>query len=165
MIESRQYGGAASYVVVLHGRPGGAGEVEARARELGRRGHAVLEPIQTRRSVDGQVDELKSQIEGLCAPPIVDFDGAIHAAVWPEASELRETGSLVDAVSVIQCPVLAIHGDYDPRPSEGVRSPLQRVLPSAQFFELERCGHKPWQERYAKDEFYRLVENAIGRID
>jgi pimeloyl-ACP methyl ester carboxylesterase len=94
--------------------------------------------------------------------PTVDFDAAIHAAVWPEADEMRESGALIDAVSAIQCPVLAIHGDYDPRPSDGVRRPLQALLPAAQFVELERCGHKPWQERHAKNEFYRLLENAIS---
>lgn len=93
--------------------------------------------------------------------PIVYFDVAIHSAVWPEADEMRRSGTLIKAVSAITCPVLAIHGDYDPRPSDGVRGPLQAVLPSAQFVELERCGHKPWQESHAKNEFYRLVERAI----
>ena len=32
--------------------PGGAGEVEPLARELGHRGYAVLEPFQTGRTVD-----------------------------------------------------------------------------------------------------------------
>lgn len=65
----RQYGQTPSKVAVLHGGPGGAGEVEPFARELGRRGHAVLEPFQTAQSVDGQVDELRSQIEQHCTSP------------------------------------------------------------------------------------------------
>lgn len=93
--------------------------------------------------------------------PNVVFDEVIHKAVWPEADGMRKNGSLLEAISAIRCPVLAIHGDYDPRPSEGVRVPLQTVLPSAEFVEIKRCGHKPWQEIYAKDEFYRLVERAI----
>lgn len=66
----RQYGEEPSQVAVLHGGPGGAGEIEPFASELGRRGHAVLEPFQTRQSVDGQVDELRSQIEQHCALPV-----------------------------------------------------------------------------------------------
>lgn len=54
--DNRQYGDTPSRVVVLHGGPGGAGEVEPLARELYRRGHAVLEPFQTRRTVGSQVD-------------------------------------------------------------------------------------------------------------
>ena len=52
----RQYGDTPSRVVVLHGGPGGAGEVEPLARELCRRGHAVLEPFQTRHTVADQVE-------------------------------------------------------------------------------------------------------------
>ena len=95
-------------------------------------------------------------------PPKVVFDEAIHSAVWPEAEEMRKNGSLLEAISTIRCPVLAIHGDYDPRPSAGVRLPLQAALPSAAFVEIRRCGHKPWQEIFAKDEFYRLIQKAIA---
>ncbi len=42
-----------------------------------------------------------------------------------------------------RCPALAIHGDYDPRPSAGVRGPLQAARPSAEFVEIERCGSEP----------------------
>ncbi len=253
----RQYGETTSRVVMLHGGPGGAGEVEPVAQELGKRGHAVLEPFQTGRSVNAQIEELKSQIEALCSPPVivigwswgawlgclfaarhnaliqklilvgsgpfeerfassirttknsrltdeqkaelskitlstqegsasevarfielndvadthsrdtsplpfVEFDQAIHGAVWPEANEMRKNGSLVGVLSAIQCPVLAIHGDYDSRPSEGVRIPLQASLPEAQFIELQRCGHKPWQEIHAKSDFFRLLESAVN---
>jgi hypothetical protein len=27
---------------------------------------------------------------------------------------------------------------------------------------LERCGHKPWQEIFAKADFYRFLEAAIA---
>lgn len=250
----RQHGAAPSNVVVLHGGPGGAGEVEPLAKELWQRGHAVLEPFQTRHSVDGQVEELRLQILQYCSPPValigwswgawlgcllaaqnkelvhnlilvgsgpfeahyakairatkrarlsdvqrselktlrpkdgdakhvtrfielcdvadtyqrdasplpdVTFDGAIHETVWAEANEMRANGTLLRAVASIRCPVLAIHGDYDPRPSEGVQLPLQTTLPAARFFKLRQCGHKPWQEVHAKDDFYRLIESAL----
>ncbi len=249
----RQYGDAPARTVLLHGGPGGAGEIEPLARELGRRGYAVLEPFQTMHSVGEQVDELRSQIEEHCTSPVdligwswgawlgcllaakhgnlvrklilvgsgpfesqyssairttknsrltnqeraelkaisltgkdavarfielsdvadtyerdgspiptVSLDRTIHAAVWPEADGMRKSGALLDAVATIQCPVLAIHGDYDPRPSAGVEIPLKAVLPNAQFVLLEQCGHKPWQEIHVKDAFYSLVENALS---
>jgi hypothetical protein len=39
---------------------------------------------------------------------------------------------------------------------------LQTALPTAQIVQLEKCGHKPWQEINAKDDFYRLVESALN---
>ncbi|WP_216825776.1 alpha/beta fold hydrolase [Ruegeria sp. EL01] len=251
----RQYGGEPSRIAVLHGGPGGAGEVEPFARELGRRGYAVLEPFQTRRSVDGQVDELRSQIERHCIPPVavigwswgawlgcllaarypalvrtlilvgsgpfdakyaeairttknsrlsqderdelmalrpmegepeqierfielsdladtfrrdtsiqprVDLNIEIHETVWPEANEMRINGTLLKEVSSIRSPVTAIHGDYDPRPADGVRIPLRTALPAANFAKLPKCGHKPWQEIHAKERFFELIEVAIA---
>lgn len=251
----RQYGDKPSSVVVLHGGPGGAGEVEPLARELGRRGHSVLEPFQTQTSVQGQLSELQSQVELYCTPPVtiigwswgawlgclfaaqnptltqtlvlvgsgpfearytseitntricrltdkerdelaslrpesgdpaqvarflelsditdtfqrddtpmpdVEFDEAIHTAVWQEASAMRADGSLLDAFRKVRCRVVAIHGDYDPHPAEGVSEPLAAALPSATFKLLERCGHKPWQEVYAKEDFYQHVEQVIA---
>ena len=58
--------------------------------------------------------------------------------------------------------LVAIHSDYDPRPSEAVRLPLQAGLPTVEFVEIERCGHKPWQETQAKDAFFRPVKKAIA---
>lgn len=66
----RRYGSTPSAVIVLHGGPGGAGEVEPFASELGRRGHAVLEPFQTRKSVGGQIGEVRSQVERHGTPPV-----------------------------------------------------------------------------------------------
>ena len=77
---------------------------------------------------------------------------------------MRESGALLDAVSAIRCPVVAIHGDYDPRPAKGVVVPLQAVLPSATFKLLERCGHKPWQEIHAQEAFYCMVDAYSGMM-
>jgi pimeloyl-ACP methyl ester carboxylesterase len=47
----------------------------------------------------------------------------------------------------IECPVVAIHGDYDPHPADGVRIPLSNVLKDFRFILLGKCGHVPWFER------------------
>lgn len=60
------------------------------------------------------------------------------------------------------CPVIAIHGDYDPHPAEGVRDALSRVLQRFQFVLLDRCGHKPWIERWAREAFFEALEEAIS---
>jgi pimeloyl-ACP methyl ester carboxylesterase len=58
--------------------------------------------------------------------------------------------------------VVAIHGDYDPHPAEGVREPLSRVLSDFRFVTLEKCGHLPWIERHAKEPFYDLLRREIA---
>ena len=91
----------------------------------------------------------------------VCFRPDIFEAVWEEAAGLRESGELLALVREIGCPVVAIHGDYDPHPAEGVRGPLSAGLSDFRFHLLERCGHKPWIERHAKDEFYRIVLDEL----
>jgi len=57
--------------------------------------------------------------------------------------------------------VVAIHGDYDPRPAAGVSKPLSRVLKEFKFILLEKCGHEPWRERYARDTFFRILKKEV----
>jgi pimeloyl-ACP methyl ester carboxylesterase len=81
--------------------------------------------------------------------------------VWEEASQLRKKGKLLEFGKGIHCRVVAIHGDYDPHPFEGVKEPLYRVLKDFRFFLLEKCGHQPWIERKARDKFYNILKNEI----
>lgn len=88
-------------------------------------------------------------------------DGAIYRQVWLEAAELRRSGALLRLGREILCPVIAIHGDYDPHPSEGVQKPLSSVLESFRFILLRQCGHKPWIERQARDAFFQVLEATL----
>jgi len=89
----------------------------------------------------------------------VDF--GIYRSVWGGASKLRQSGRLLRLGSKIKCPVVALHGDYDPHPAAGVREPLSRVIRDFRFILLPKCGHRPWLERSAKDEFYRIIKDEI----
>jgi pimeloyl-ACP methyl ester carboxylesterase len=86
----------------------------------------------------------------------------IFSTVWPQAAALRRSGALLALAKDIQCPVVAIHGDYDPHPTDGVRIPLSRVLKDFEFILLEKCGHAPWFERQARDTFYEVLRKEIG---
>ena len=61
----------------------------------------------------------------------------------------------------IECPVVAIHGDYDPHPAEGVEKPLASILKNFRFILLQNCGHKPWIEKHAKDIFYEILKQEL----
>jgi pimeloyl-ACP methyl ester carboxylesterase len=83
--------------------------------------------------------------------------------VWSEAVDLRRSGKLLELGKRIECPVVAIHGDYDPHPAEGIREPLSRVVKDFRFVLLSHCGHDPWMEREARDEFYALLRAELGQ--
>jgi pimeloyl-ACP methyl ester carboxylesterase len=78
-----------------------------------------------------------------------------------DAEELRRSGKLLKYGKHIKCPVVAIHGDYDPHPALGVQKPLSAILKNFRFILLKNCGHKPWVERQAKDEFYGILKEEL----
>ncbi len=90
-----------------------------------------------------------------------DCRADVFQAVWKEAAELRRTGELLELGKRIDSPVVAIHGEYDPHPAEGVGRPLSAVLKSFRFVLLENCGHAPWIERRAKEKFYEILEEEL----
>lgn len=91
----------------------------------------------------------------------IDYQYKIYRSVWKEADELRESGKLLNLAKSIRCKVKAIHGDYDAHPAKGVEEPLNRILSNFEFVLLKNCGHKPWIEKEAKDEFYEILKNEI----
>lgn len=88
---------------------------------------------------------------------IIDCRSDIYKAVWPEADKLRKSGELLEYSTKIQCPVVAIHGDYDPDPPDGVNLPLSQKLRDFRFVLIPKCGHKPWIERYARVAFFKVL--------
>jgi pimeloyl-ACP methyl ester carboxylesterase len=261
MSNFNKYGEKPYSVAIIHGGPGAAGEMAPVARELATH-WGVLEPLQTAKSIDGQLQELKSvlekhgdlpiqfigfswgawlsylfaakfpelvkklilvgsgnfdenyaqkiqqtrldrlneddqkkhdslleilndqtaenkkealqQLAELCIKvdtfePIeieaskIDFRADIFQSVWQEAAELRRSGKLLEWGKKIQCPVVAIHGDYDPHPAEGVQKPLASILNNFRLILLKNCGHKPWIERWAKKNFYQIIKAELRK--
>lgn len=256
----RKYGKTPFKIAVLHGGPGVSGKVMAVAKELSQT-FGVLEPLQTKKSIKEQLDELKKVIEENGKSPVtlvgwswgawlgylfaakypslveklvlvssgpfeqkyakkvmgtrvhrlnkkekaqlsflnesfknpkfkskdalfarfgklldkadlyapittklekINVQLDIYQGVWPEAAELRKSGKLLKLGKKIKCPVVAIHGDYDPHPAGGVKKTLSKVIKDFRFILLKNCGHKPWIERYAKDEFYKVLKKEFA---
>jgi pimeloyl-ACP methyl ester carboxylesterase len=101
-------------------------------------------------------------IDEKISPPKSDgsSDNKFHG-VLNEAQEMRKDGSLLGLADQIQCPVVALHGDYDPHPAEGVQEPLSSRLKDFCFITIKNCGHKPWIERQAKDKFFELLRAEL----
>lgn len=85
----------------------------------------------------------------------------VYQSVWAEAEELRRSGELLKIIKQVRCPVLAIHGDYDPHPAEGVEKSLRQAVKDFRFILLKGCGHEPWKERRARDEFYSILKEEL----
>ena len=92
---------------------------------------------------------------------ILEVQYELHQQVWGEAIELRKSGQLLALGRQIQCPVVAIHGDYDPHPAEGIEQSLSSVLTDFRFILLRNCGHLPWLERKARDKFYEILTTEL----
>ncbi len=92
---------------------------------------------------------------------ILEYQYDILQSVWKEARELRSSGELLELGKRIQCPVVAIHGDYDPHPSEGIKNLLSNILEDFRLIILRKCGHYPWLEQDARDRFYNILKNEI----
>ncbi len=93
---------------------------------------------------------------------LIDVKGDIFHKVWNEADELRRSGKLLAIGKDINCPLIAIHGDYDPHPAQGVKKPLSVVIKEFRFVLLKNCGHYPWIERKAKDKFYKVLRKELS---
>jgi pimeloyl-ACP methyl ester carboxylesterase len=97
---------------------------------------------------------------------ITTFDAAAHADTWSDMVRLQTDGVYPAAFAAIECPVLMLHGDTDPHPGRLTFDDLRPCIPHLEYRELARCGHSPWLERQARDEFYRsLNEWLTTRFD
>jgi pimeloyl-ACP methyl ester carboxylesterase len=92
---------------------------------------------------------------------VLEHQQELHQSVWKEAKELRSSGRLLDLGKQIQCPVVAIHGDYDPHPAQDVQEPLSAVVGRFRFILLKNFGHLPWIERQARDSFYATLKGEL----
>ena len=95
-------------------------------------------------------------------PALSNTPAAIYQGVWPEADSLRRSGDILRLGSGVRCPVVVIHGDCDPTPVEGIQEPLAGVLSNLRVVVLDKCGHDPWRERYARDRFFSILDDELG---
>lgn len=138
--------------------------------EEGSEARRLMEALSNRTATDSELarfGEILSRADNYDPLPteneLIECDSKAFQGVWSAAAELRRTGRLFELGRLIKCPVLAIHGDYDPHPYEGVRDPLSRVLRDFRFTLLEKCGHTPWAERSSRERFFDLLREEIGR--
>lgn len=91
----------------------------------------------------------------------LEYQYHIFQSVWEDAEKLRASGELLELGRNIQCPIVAIHGDYDPHPYQGIQKSLSCVIKDFRFILLEKCGHYPWIERMARGRFYDIIKKEL----
>jgi pimeloyl-ACP methyl ester carboxylesterase len=96
------------------------------------------------------------------------LDVRAHHETWQDMLRLLADGTYPRAFAAIESPVLMMHGDYDPHPGRMIRDSLLPFMPRLEYRELERCGHTPWLETFARDEFFAVLTQwlaAHARVD
>lgn len=89
-------------------------------------------------------------------------DSEMHNLIWSEAAKLRTDGKLLEIFQKINSKIYLIQGAYDPHPVNGVTTPLQEINVPCEVYVLEKCGHSPFMEKYAKNEFYNILNEIIS---
>ena len=90
-------------------------------------------------------------------------DSEMLNKVWSEAAQLRSNGALLASFKNIKNKIYLIQGEFDPHPIKGVTMPLQENGVQCETYVLEKCGHSPFMEKYARDEFYRILIQIFGK--
>lgn len=117
---------------------------------------------------DTLMKELKHFAEltdNYCLSDNCAYDGMnmkMYESVWGEASAMRHEGLLMDMLRKISCTVVLVHGRMDPHPLDGAVVPMKGA--HVQFVQhvLDRCGHSPFNERFAREAFYGIIDRYIG---
>ena len=88
-------------------------------------------------------------------------DSQMHNIIWEEAAKLRTNGKLLSSFKNIKNKIVLIQGETDPHPARGITIPLKENGVECETYILEKCGHSPFMEKYAKEEFYKILLEII----
>lgn len=89
------------------------------------------------------------------------LDVRAHEETWSDMMRLQADGTYPKAFSSITSDVLMLHGNYDPHPGRMIYESLRPIIQTLQYRELDRCGHSPWLERFARDEFFSILKSWL----
>jgi len=136
--------------------------------------HLFTETLKALETADGNKDPLMTLLGQMVHKTdnydLVDYDisgtdlptdGLMYNRIWSEAARLRKDGTLYKSLFKIKCPVTVMHGEFDPHPVEGVTEPLIEVGLQPEIHIFSKCGHEPFKERYAVNEFYNILNEIF----
>lgn len=111
-------------------------------------------------------DDMEYDPDHYCLLPdikkdMIAFNEEQFKSLMDEVIPMRASGELLSFSDNIKCPVVALHGKNDPHPWNGVKIPLENKINDFKMYVLDKCGHDPWKEYYAKDEFFSILKREI----
>ncbi|MBL7214523.1 MAG: alpha/beta hydrolase [Phycisphaerae bacterium] len=92
---------------------------------------------------------------------VVYYDALGHEQTWRDMMRLQREGVYPAAFKTIHVPVLMLHGNEDPHPGQMIRDTLKIYLPQLEYYEWQRCGHYPWLEKTAHEDFYAVLLSRL----
>jgi len=93
---------------------------------------------------------------------VLQCDAQAHQETWDDVIRLEDAGVYPAAFKAIDVPVLMLHGAEDPHPGSMIRESLEPQIPQLEYRELPRCGHYPWLEKGARDEFFEVLREWLA---
>jgi pimeloyl-ACP methyl ester carboxylesterase len=111
---------------------------------------SLVESYELLEDIESDRDELPTDARG-------------HDETWQDVLRLQREGIEPKRFSSIKAPIMLLRGDSDPHPGASTRDLLRQYIPQLEFLELERCGHEPWRERYARDTFLATLRVWLNR--
>jgi len=88
-------------------------------------------------------------------------DARGHEETWADMMRLQNEGIYPTAFRAVRSPVLMLHGAEDPHPGARIRASLLPYLPQLEYQEFPRCGHTPWHEKAACEEFFSVLSRWL----
>ena len=89
------------------------------------------------------------------------FDFPAHKATWDDMVQLMDSGVYPQAFDRISVPVIMLHGSYDPHPGRMTFETLSKYIPQIEYTEFINCGHSPWKEKQARNQFYEKLKSWL----
>lgn len=92
------------------------------------------------------------------------FDLQGHHKLMKEINALRRSFELLNYGHKIKGQVVVMHGLSDSHPLQGITEPFDRINLDYKLYTYEKCGHSPWLEVYAKDQFLMDIYDETNYI-
>jgi len=166
----RHYGDLPYKVAVLHGGPGAPGYMMLVARELSKYA-GIIEPMQSKDWVDGQIDELREQLKKYGEPPFILIGsswGAVLALLTAARHEIEISKLILIGSAVYDAESSAgIEGRRLERLTQQQRDRYIELVNALQTAEGEQANKMmaEWAELFSSTDFYDPITTDLGVIE
>jgi len=91
-----------------------------------------------------------------------ECDAKAHTQTWDDMVRQQEQGVYPATFEKITLPAIMLHGDYDVHPGDMIYAGLKKHIPQLEYEHWEKCGHDPWLERYAREDFFKVLRKWLA---